>query len=601
MRQGRKIGLAILCLLAAGGSAFAGRPAKGAWSGGVSLDGGTGFKDYNEESDYKFSNFLGEASANIGWKGEKFSIKADFSFNNSYKSITGFGATVTQSGEDLLTFKEDIESDIQKIHDTKGSINVLWSPGKNDDFDLTFSINSKKKDFSKGALTFDLAGFLEDPEYGEVLFLTCGSEGYVKNISSAGKINWTHLMAKSGQKITVRLETSAGDEDDEEVWEKGSLEDFDIESYNVNTSWRTTPRYGKFGTSVCGKFSDGTFLDVKDLAVDLSLEAAFGQDRDNYRSADLKDGVWVDSPSGCEFFHYRKTTLSPTAHARWTDGGLTLEGSLTPQYFSDRLTAEGYDEDFDKGRVDILTNFIGSYDFLGGHRLGLSLDRNIKRPTYLNLCWFTRQGTLSDELISGNTSLRPSILNKFGVNYTYTRGRFCGGLELGYLHESDRIEYTFNESSGYRVYTWINAGWSNTANAKLSANWTAERFKAYLMGNLKYYKGVTESGVASENFDYEINGNASYSLNRGWLFLVRGRYQSKIIRTYSSMTDYIGCDVRVEKKFGKNPGVSVFLEGRDLFDMDIRIGTYSSDLSYCREETYDYCRRLILLGASLSF
>ena len=76
-----------------------------------------------------------------------------------------------------------------------------------------------------------------------------------------------------------------------------------------------------------------------------------------------------------------------------------------------------------------------------------------------------------------------------------------------------------------------------------------KRFNAELGGYYNYFLGYNNAGTETRSSDWGVNGSATLTLKGGWIFDVKGRYQSKIIRTYSSMTEYVGCDVRITKGF----------------------------------------------------
>ena len=89
-----------------------------------------------------------------------------------------------------------------------------------------------------------------------------------------------------------------------------------------------------------------------------------------------------------------------------------------------------------------------------------------------------------------------------------------------------------------------------------------KNFDAELGVYYNYFVGYNNDGAATRSSDWGLNGNATLRIKGGWSFNVKGRYQSKIIRTYSSITEYVGCDFRVMKDFRR---FSVYVEGRDLF------------------------------------
>ena len=593
-----------MLLAASAAPAQTGSGKSGVWSGSVNFAGGSGFKDYDSESKFKYSNFLGEGSASIGWKGEKFSVSAGFSISDTYAKTITFGTTARLSGEEVTSLSSDLGSNLTENLTTSSALGLLWTPSASDSFGADLSWITANKEFSKGTLTMDMSALFSDPD-ASVQYLTYGSEGYGKTGTFSAKTRWKHVFEKPAQEFLLRLETSQGSDNQSEVWEKGSIGMSDDFDYNVDKSWRTTPLYSNRRYLLSGRFSDGEFLSVKNLRADFSLEADLGNSLDDYNSAVLIDEIWTDTPSGCGLFNYTNLTISPVAHLKWSAGGWSLETTLTPQWFHDRLSSEDREENVSHSRFDFLAAFAGAYTFEGGHSLKLAFDRSVTRPTYLNLCWFARQGTQADELITGNPSLEPTVNNKFSLSYSFKAGRFSSDLNVGYLYSKDKMESTFHyteiDGVNYLVYTWINAGWSGTSDASLALKWQGEVLKASLGGKVRRYKGVTSSGSESKSFDYSLSGEVSCTLAGSWIFLARGRFQSDIIRTYNTRTGYLGCDARIEKKFGRKRNVGVFVEGRDLFDKSIVTSTYSEDFSYVRQESCDYNRRKVLLGASFRF
>lgn len=187
----------------------------------------------------------------------------------------------------------------------------------------------------------------------------------------------------------------------------------------------------------------------------------------------------------------------------------------------------------------------------------------------------------------------------------FRKGRFSSVLELGENLEQDRIENTFSreilDDREYRVYTWINAGWSSALFARLALKWQGERLKAEIGGLYNYQMTEDKDGNRAYNSDYNLSGSLLYEFGKGWSAETRLRYQSKIIRSYTTITEYVGCDIRVDKKFGKRKRFGLFIDIKDLFDNDIRTEIISEDRSQVRVEVQDYNRRLFSLGATYSF
>lgn len=277
--------------------------------------------------------------------------------------------------------------------------------------------------------------------------------------------------------------------------------------------------------------------------------------------------------------------------------------SITPEFYTDKLDDSSHQEGFDWGRVSPIIKLNTFWNLSDSHRIGLTLMRNISRPDYLQMCWFRRPGAYVNELQEGNPNLRPVITNRSVLEYRFKSGRFASNLELGYSYAKDIIERTFRkevvEDKEFRIYTWINAGRSSTSNAKLSLAWNGKSFKTSVVGNYNYFIGIDNNNVERRSSDYSITTDAQYDFPWQMSVLARFRYQSKIIRNYSNITEYIGLDARISQKFFKK--LDVFFEAKDLFDRPIETLTSSVDRLSAQLVIETFNRRLFSLGLQFNF
>ena len=183
----------------------------------------------------------------------------------------------------------------------------------------------------------------------------------------------------------------------------------------------------------------------------------------------------------------------------------------------------------------------------------------------------------------------------------HTAGIFTSSIEAGYKHEADKIEQVMQnfdfDGASYRIYTWINGGKAQTFNAKLSLEWKVGTLRAAISGKYNYFTGTTNDGQVTRNSDYSIDGEASYRVS-SWTFMLKGRYRSKIIRTYQSITEIVGCDVRIDKDF-KHLGL--FADCRDLLDKPVMLTTLSKDRTEGRVERSVGNNRIFLFGVKYKF
>lgn len=573
---------------------------KGSWSGSASLSGGTNIFPAVYDSD--FSNTSGEGTFKLSYKTSKFVLNTSLSGGGSMLSTyIGAGSAIafdTQS----IKYNMDYTVEDAKKSNIKLSADATWTPGIRDKFTIFLGDSYNHESPIKVTATegSDDNGFV-DMSYTYTYEDTDNNKNRFENAYS-----WEHNFQKDGRKLFSKADWYISEDDRYSRRISGKGKEDDIEDINMDKCYRLTPHYREYRYGIISKYADKDFAGVSRLDFDASLELSVKGNRDFYSAAnfipDGGQGHWEDSVRYRENFRYVTITASPRIHARYAIDKFLFEGDITPEYFTDKLCNDEYTEDFDKGSISPVGELKVTFNPTAAHRISISGKRSISRPAYLNLCWFQRPGAYINELQQGNPLLLPSVTNKLSMLYDLTAGQFSGSLEAGYTFVDDKIEKTFHEETisetQYRIYTWINAGYSRTLNGKLMLKWTGKRFKADITGNYNLVTNVDQKGNESRNSDYSINGNASYDFSKGWKALARLRYQSKIIRSYSSITEYVGLDLRAEKKIKK---FTLFLEGRDLLDKDITTETISEDRKKIRQEINNYNRRVILLGATFNF
>jgi len=418
---------------------------------------------------------------------------------------------------------------------------------------------------------------------------------------------WIHAFSSPGKTLEVNAVYEYDHTGRQDLWEVGKAyaENLETEIFReeVEKIYRLTPKNIDHLFLISGKYLDKNFCGVENLDVDACLNASLKVDRDGFSGATLVNEEWRDSLRIREDFDYLSVTVDPVIHATYKAGRLMMEVRTVPEYYNFRLQDASHHDKMGTGKFSLIGFVKMSWDATDRYRITLGASRSIKRPDYLQMCWYQRPGTHVNELIQGNVNLRPSLENKLVLQQSFRHKRFSSNLELGYLYKSRSIEKTYNnqEIDGvkYRVYTWINSGFSGTSNAKLDVKWSGIRFKADAGCNFNYFCGYNAAMKETRSSDFSLKANASYFWGKGWTTLLRSRYQSKIIRSYTSTTGYVGLDVRVSKVIGSH--WNVFIEGNDLLDRDITTQTLSQDMKEGRAEVRTLNRRVVRLGASMKF
>ena len=575
---------------------------QGKFYGIIGATGSTSLK--KDEGFDRLSRQSGEASMKLGFATHNFDVQFNASGRGSYKTNNKVGITFnTNEGRERFDLDATVEE--RKEASFNFGLSSTYTPNKANRIKIDFSQSFSKEDPTSMITTLSLLG--------DGLLTFSSEEGSHRKESSSVGADYLHLFDKKGRQLEARVDISHTKTDKITIWEKGNgimsmdenremATEFDYDEENYR-KYRLTPFNVSETYIFDGRFTEPEFAGINRLKMTFSLIGQVRHEGDEYMAANWTETEWVDSLRYRESFNYISMTIDPCIKAEWSIGQFAFVSELTPEYYTDRLNDASHSGKFHADRISPLIFFQTTYSPGGGHTLKCNLRRSVTRPEYLQKCWFQRQGSYADELYEGNTNLRPSSSNRFSLGYTFSKGRFISELEAVHTYVSDKIEKTFRTETlndiDWRIYTWINAGYSNTSTARLTLKWNATRLKADISANYNYFIGVVKSGKETRNSDYNISGNVSYNFPKpGITIQAKGKYQSKIIRSYSSMTEYVGCDARVEKKFKH---FNLFLEGKDLFDKSISVNTISEDQTQGRDEVYNYNRRMFLLGANYNF
>lgn len=418
---------------------------------------------------------------------------------------------------------------------------------------------------------------------------------------------WIHKFKAPDRILKVNASYGYDHDDRYDIWEIGKAtvkeEEVKDEDYKIEKEYRLTPTYVDHAAKINSGFTAKDFCGVKRLDVEYRLNGTLKIDDDIYEAANLVGEEWQDSVRYRAHFNYVSLAVDPVARAKYSIKNFTVDGEITPEYFNYRLDDTEHHGRMDSPSMTFLAQLRNTWDITPEHQISFKVQRNIKRPDYLQMCWFQRPGNLKDELMAGNTSLLPSLENNFNYQYKFKHGRLSTTFEAGHLYKTRSIEKTFSnqviEGHNFRVYTWINSGHSYKTNLKLTAAWNGNRFKADVMGNINFFRGFNAKEVMTKTSDWECKANASFDWTKGWETKASLRYQSKIIRTYSSMTEYLGLDVSLTKKFKK--GWTIYVKGNDLLDKMIEYMTLSEDGNEGRVENRYLNRRIIRFGVNYKF
>lgn len=588
----------VFCLLLASGTLFGAEEKAGRWYGDFSLRGGTNFHSGKEIGYDKFTKWLGNFSGKLEYQAYRWRFNVDMG-NNYDRTITLTDALTydIKSEKQYSVYADENVRQGSKNNSFLGLSTDLFV-SKSNRFSAYYRIDSNIEHPVKYVASTSTNSLEEIPDVDTLKYHHTWEESEIIKSSHSFGVGWRHQFFEPSKTLELKIDAKFGREDKTTEWVMGNSkkDHFDSERH-----YRETPHYRSRMFDVKSIYGDREFVGVENLDVSFLLDAYFNLNYDDLEAANYINEKWVDSLRFREHFEFTSLTVDPRIRAKYKVGNFSFAGEYCPEYYVYKLSSDVFAGSMTTDKLAHLSSLNISYCPSVHHIIALNASTTIKRPTYLNLCWFRRSGAYANEFIEGNKDLRPETTRKLFLEYKFLWERFTSIASVGNTYAYDKIEKTFyNEDidgGSYRINTWINAGWSNTFNGIFSARWNGNALFAELTGKLNQAFNVNKDGMEKKNLDYRIDGQVKYKIN-DWNFSLKGSYQSEIIRMYSSQTQYVGLNVRVDRQIGK---FGLFLEGQDLFDQAIETKTFSEDYSHGRLETKYNTLRLFVLGVRFMF
>lgn len=600
----KKLLTLILGMLSVLITAFAQEAQKGRWDGNVELNAGTSFVEGFSTS--KYTHSVGDVSAWGRYTADKFTIRLDLQCMYGFEANSVSGSTVNVKDIKAPQASLDIDHKEYRTFEEKAGLQVKYTPDQQNEFSFSLGQKFNRQVSDKFVILMQNHFSESDDQTVRTKFYFDIEQAFQNVAEFNADAKWHHKFDKTGREILSGLEWNLNGNDRYSEWCRLSGEREKMEDYLGGTNFgalservfRITPLDTKNGWKASVLYRDVDIFDLKNLNLEIGGDFRTEYENDRLSAANYVNEQWVDSLRYCRTFDYLSMDFAPSAKLSYCSGKFDLNIRLTPDVYMSRLGS-----DRDRGRLDfskiyLLSDLYADWKPSPMHKAGITYKQGLVRPSYSQLCGFRRMGSNANEILMGNPDLKPSGNGTASLFYTLHSGFFTGTLEgIGKI-TWDRITKVFKKEDDYSAYTWINSAHSFDNSIKLTLKADMDKFNAEIGGYYNYFIGYDNAGGDTRSSDWGVNGNASLKIKGGWMFNIKGRYQSKIIRTYSSITEYVGCDVRVSKDFKR---FSVYLEGKDLFDQPIMITTYSEDKTYARFEEHFYNRRLFAIGAAFKF
>jgi len=587
----------LLCTICTGALS---RERKGGWSGDFTLVGGTNLVP-GDEYDRLFTRGETEFDGKVGYKEDKWDITFDIAnrYDNTVKFLSGWTCDVD---ERIEKYKVYVDTTIRSGYNEKVRLGTIinFRPSTYNNFNFYYNCGYNYELPQREVLSIN---FDQDTDWSktQIYQLTWEESELCKADHNFGLL-WKHKFKSPTQSLVIRSDANFLFDTRVTLWEMGDYIDDEQKDYKVVEMSRDTPRYKTQSVGLKSQFTETSLCNVSGLEIEGSLDILFKRNFDDLCTEKYKGSNWVDSLIFKEKFDYLTITVDPKLRVRYRPGRFDIWAEYCPEYYAYRLSSDKYFGTMQTSRLEHLCGVGVTYRPSEHHSLTLSVKSTIKRPTYLNLCWFRRSGTYANEFIEGNQELLPETSNRINLEYQFKWERFSATASVGDIYAYDKIEKTFNncviDDVSCRIYTWVNAGWGNTVNGSLSFKWNGKSLQAELTGKINQVMNISKDGKTKNNMDYNLSGKVKYII-KAWTFTMSGNYQSQITKIYSYQTQYLGFNARAERRLGSR--FKAFLEGRDLLDVPIETYTFSEDYKHSRGEIVNNNRRTYVLGVNFKF
>ena len=577
----------------------------GRWDGNVELNAGSSFAKGKSTSSYSFNS--GGISGWGRYSTDKFMIRMDVQCLSNFSATSVSGITINVKDQKAPKADIDLSQNEKSVFEESTGLTMEYTPDSQNAFSFKLKQKLNRQTPNKIVVSLQNVFFGEEPEDVRTHGYFDIEEVRQKVAEYSAEANWSHKYDKPGRDMNARIGWTLNQDDKASTWNRFARDknvfDEDMEALTAEQGtadriFRITPFKAKNSLNASAIYRDTDLFGLESLNLELGAVYSIEYENDKLSAANYEHEVWVDSLKYRETFDFLMMDLSPRIKLTYSPGRFHFNMQLTPDFYVSRLSSEGLTGPFNYGKVFLLPDLNADWTPSSKHKIGISYKQGLSRPTYLQTCWFPRAGEYANEIVVGNPKLKPASNGKAALSYTFHSGFFTGTLEGSTTMNWDKIEKVIKSADEYRVSTWINSGRSTDSRIKLTMKADLKNFQAELGGYWNYFLGYNNAGKETRSSDWGMDASARLRLKGGWLFDVKGRYQSKIIRTYSTTTKYIGCDVRITKDFKK---FSVYAEGKDLFDRPITTTTYSEDKTYARFEQHTNNRRIFSIGASFKF
>ena len=324
---------------------------------------------------------------------------------------------------------------------------------------------------------------------------------------------------------------------------------------------------------------------------------------ENNGAVRIDEHTWRDSTRLHEDFNYFTAQMEPQLRLEYHYLSLRVSADYSLQLYGRQLNNHLHYQAFQWQQPAVVGRTFIEWSPSSIHQLTLGSSMSLTRPTYLQICWYDRQGTDPSQLFEGNPDLLPTRSYATDLTWRLRLGRFRLNAVATYDYRIREIEQFFYDDvidgQNFRIFTWQNSAYSHIFTERLQLSWNGQVLSSNVNVNFQQKKQTNPIQEKTSQFNHwNITADITVRPGQGWSISTSGSYNGNNRSLYRLVKQYYTLNARITKEFKR---IAVYLEGRDLLDQVFTTQYYSQDMSDQWEETSTLNRRLFQLGFTWKF
>jgi outer membrane receptor protein involved in Fe transport len=325
------------------------------------------------------------------------------------------------------------------------------------------------------------------------------------------------------------------------------------------------------------------------MKLETGFKASYVYTDNDFQSANLVNGNWMDDPSARNRFTYKEQVSAAFASLHKEFASTTLQVGLRTELTKSEGNSVSLQQITKRSYLDFFPNFSLQQVLNTDHELGFSYSRRIDRPDYQSLNPFIYYADLYT-LSQGNPALRPQYANAFELSYGYKK---TTNLSLSYTHTSDVIATTLITDTVKKTLLLSEQNLASRRTVSMNVSRPVALTPWWSTSNdlSLYLSRFSSPNLMGLPFN---NGKLTLMINTVQTFVINKSVSAELSANYTSSQAYgtyiakpiYGIDLGVSKEFAAKRA-SIKLSANDVFNqrqIQIRSAVANQDYQLAQKQ-----------------